>query len=186
MEDFTKPLQIILILLIGYPTLIALVKGAPFVPTPLYAVRRMLKFAKIKPNEKIYDIGCGDGRLVHLASKLYHAQATGFELSPAIYLLAKICQLFWRTKAKIRFGDFRKHNLSDANVIVCYMLPATLKSFQSKFDKELKKGTRVVSYAFPIGDWKPVLTTKRVGEKNCAPIWMYEIGKNRARRNTPS
>ncbi len=137
----------------------------------------MLALARLKPGEKIYDIGCGDGRLVHLASKEHKALAVGFELSPLIYCIAKICQPFWKSKAKIQFRDFRFQNLSDADVIVCYLLPNTLKTFQEKFDRELKKGTRVVSYAFSIGEWKPIHKEQRDPQKGIAPIWVYEIGK---------
>lgn len=172
-----KIVQFTVTLAIIVPTVIALVKGAPFVPTPLKITRRMLELAKIRPGEKIYDIGCGDGRMVHLASKKYQAEAVGFELSPLIYFGAKICQPFYRSKAKILFRDSRKQNLGDADVIFCYMMPESMQKFQEKFDRELKKGARVISYAFQIKKWKEVQKIERIKEKNEAPIWVYEIGK---------
>ncbi len=173
-EFFRSPLQMILVILLLIPTLTALIKGAPFVPTPMERVKKMLALAKIRPHEKVYDIGCGDGRMVYLAAKDYDANSVGLELSPLVYLLAKIRHFFWHSKAKIYFTDFRFKNLSDANVIVCYLLPESLGRLQEKLEKELKKGTRIISYAFPIGTWKEKERVERDRKHNLAPIWVYE------------
>lgn len=162
-------------LFIIIPTLVAAIKGAPWVPTPMARAKHMLEVAKIKPGEKVYDLGCGDGRLVYLAAKNYQADAIGFELSPIVYLIAKLRQLLWQSKAKILFKDFRKVNISDANVILCYLLPDTLKVFREKFERELKKGTRIISYAFRIGDWEPIMKLEKVPEKNLGTVWVYEM-----------
>ena len=166
---YTGPLLILLLI----PTIMALINGAPFVPTPMEAVERMLELAKIKTGEKVYDIGCGDGRMVYLASKKYGANATGFELSPLVYLIARVRHFFWRSKARIRFSNFKRRNLADADVIVCYLLPETLARLQEKLDGELKKGARIISYAFPIGTWTPAHREERNPEKNIGPIWVY-------------
>lgn len=163
-----------LLIFILVPTIIALVKGAPFVPTPMKAVEKMLKVADIKPGEKVYDIGCGDGRMVYLAAKNHDAKAVGVELSPLVYLLARLRKLFWGSKAKIAFGDFRRQNFKDADVILCYLLPETLVSLQSKLEKELKQGARIISYAFKVGDLNPVHVEERDRENNIAPIWVYK------------
>ncbi len=139
---------------------------------------KMLKLGKIKTGENVVDIGCGDGRLVYMAAKKFGAKATGYELSPIVYILAKIRQLIWRSKAKIKFGDFRRHSLADADCIVTYMLPETLKKFIPKFEKELKQGARIVSYAFCIGDWKPAHVEPSSPEENRSKIFVYEIGKH--------
>ncbi len=164
-----------LMFVILVPTVIALITGAPFVPTPMPAVKKLLELAKIKKGEKVYDIGCGDGRMVYLAAKMYGADATGFELSPLVYFLARLRKIFWHSKAKIVFGDFRRHNLKDADVIVCYLLPEPLARLQSKLEKELKPDARVVSYAFRIGNWKEKHREAKNPQKNIAPIWVYQI-----------
>lgn len=155
------------------PTLAALVNGAPFVPTPMKAVRKMLKISGLKKGDKVYDIGCGDGRVVYLAANEHKADAIGFELSPFVYTLAKIRQFFWRSKAKVKFANFKTHDLSDADVIFCYLLPETLIKLEPKLTKELKPGTKIISYAFPIATWQEVKKHPRQKEQNIAPIWEY-------------
>ena len=173
-DTFKSPFTVALAILIIIPTVIAMVTGAPFVPTPIARVKKMLELAKIKRGEKVYDIGCGDGRMVYLAAKDYGADATGFELSPLVFCLAKIRQWIWRSKARIVFTDFRRRNLADADVIVCYLMPDALARLQDKLEKELKPGTRVVSYAFQIGTWQPAHREERDRPHNLAPIWVYE------------
>ena len=147
--------------------------AGPFVPTKMKAVHRVLKEAKIKKGEKVYDIGCGDGRFVHFASKDYGANGIGFELDPLVYFLAKLRHWIWKWEGKVIHSSFLKHDLSDADVIVCYLLPKTLAKYQAKFDRELKKGTRIVSYTFHIGSWKPVKIIPRCKEHQ--QIWVYKI-----------
>ncbi len=166
------------LLMVFIPNLVAIIQGAPFVPTPMRAVEHVLKAAKIKKGDRVYDIGCGDGRFVYFANKLYQADSVGLELDPSIWCLAQIRKFLWKSKAKIVLGDFRNFNLSNANQIVCYMMPNTLAKFRIKFNKELKKGTRVVSYAFHIEGWTPVKKIPRNKKLNISPIWIYEVGKS--------
>lgn len=173
-HTFQSPWAMVLALLITIPTIIAMATGAPFVPTPMARVKKMIELAKVKPGEKVYDIGCGDGRMVYVAANDYGAKAVGFELSPLVYLLARVRKIFWGSKAEIHFTDFRFKNLSDADVIVCYLMPEALARLQSKLEKELKKGARVVSYAFQIGTWQVTHREERNREQNLAPIWVYE------------
>jgi SAM-dependent methyltransferase len=172
-----KLLMIISFAFLLVPTLTAVLTGAPFVPTPMKAAEKMLQLAKIKHGNTVIDIGCGDGRLAYIAANKWGAKAIGYELSPIIYILAKIRQILWHSKAKIKFADFRKQNLTDTDYIVCYLLPDTLKKFIPKFEKELKQGAKIISYAFPIEGWTPVHVEDRVPEENISPIWIYEIGK---------
>lgn len=160
-------------ILIMYPTLAALVKGAPFVPTPMEVSNRMIEIADLKKGQIVYDIGCGDGRVVYLASKKHDVKATGFELSPFIYALARIRHFLWKSKAKIKFRNFKKQNLSNADVIFCYLLPETMTRLAKKLNKELKPGAKVVSYSFPIKAWKEKEKFTFPDNKFCA-IWLYE------------
>jgi SAM-dependent methyltransferase len=159
---------------------VANVKGAPFVPTPLPAVKRMLQLAQIKPGEIVIDIGCGDGRLVILADQLYHAQAIGFEVSPPIFLYTKLLHFFKRTKtrAKILFQDSRLVNLAEADVVVLFMMPAPLRDFwKKKFEVELKPDARVISYAFHIQGWNAAHQESAQREQNIGPIYVYRMNR---------
>lgn len=173
-QTFQSPWAVALAILIIIPSVIAMATGAPFVPTPMARVEKMLALAKVKKGEKVYDIGCGDGRMVYVAANEYNADAVGYELSPLVYVLARVRKFFWKSKARIEFTDFRYRNLSDADVIVCYLLPDALARLQPKLEAELKKGARVISYAFSIGTWGATHREDRDKEHNMAPIWVYE------------
>lgn len=150
--------------------------GGPFVPTPYPAVHKTLKAAGIKKNERVFDIGAGDGRFLHFAEKDYQAQAEGFEIDPFVFFLSKLRKWFWGWKGQVHFGSFFKGKLKKADIIICYMLPRTMKKFRNHFEKKLKKGTRIVSYAFHIPGWKPLKTIPRKGK--ISKILVYEIGKH--------
>lgn len=175
------PIECVIFTIILIPTAIALIWGAPWVPTPKNRIRKMLDLAKLKPGEKVYDIGCGDGRAVHLASRLHKADAMGLELSPLVYAGAKLIQpwhMLRGSRGKIKYRDMYRVDLGDGDVILCYLMPHALKRLRKKFEKELKKGTRIISYAFEIPEWKPVHRQQRNRKKNHAPIWVYEVGKH--------
>ncbi len=152
---------------------IAIFGGGPFVPTPYPAVKKVLKCAGIKKGDRVYDIGAGDNRFIHFAAKDYGAKGTGFEIDPFVYFIARFKQIFFKWKGEIIRGNFLKHDISDADIVICYMLPRSLKKFQKKFDRELKKGTLVVSYAFHIGDWKPKKIIDKDGK--ISRIFIYAI-----------
>lgn len=174
--------EAILLILILVPTLITLIWGAPWIPTPKDRARKMLQLAKLKNGEKIYDLGCGDGRLVHLASMEHGANAVGLEFSPLVYAWAKIIQPFYWLKgsrAQIKFRNFYNVDLSDADVITCYLLPHTMRYVQKKCDRELKPGARLISYAFKVEAWTPAHREKRNRKKGHGPIWVYKMEKAR-------
>lgn len=146
---------------------------APFVPTPYPAVHKLLKEIKIKKGEKVYDLGAGDGRFIHFAEKKYGAKGIGFEINYPVYLLARIKRLFFGWKGKMIFGNFMKRDISDADVIIFYLMPNYLKKFQKTMLKKLKKGTRIVSYAFKVGTLKPI---KIIPKKDrISNIYIYKV-----------
>jgi SAM-dependent methyltransferase len=171
-------LETVFLILILIPTLIALLTGAPWVPTPKERVRKMLQLAKLKKGQTVMDLGCGDGRLVHIASAEFGAKGIGLEFSPLIYAMAKMVQPFYWLKgsrAKIKFRNFFNVDLSKADVIVFYLMPHAMRRVRKKCEQELKKGARVISYAFPIKEWEPIHRQQRVRKKGFGPIWVYEM-----------
>ncbi len=172
--NFNNLFSLVLLMLISVPTIMAMVNGAPYVPTPMGRVRKMVALAKIKKGQRVYDLGCGDGRFVYVAANQFGAQAKGIELSPLVYLLALLRKMFWKSNAKIIFGNFKLMDISDAEIIFCYLLPETLKRLQPELDKQLAKGTKIFSYAFEIPNWKLIHKEERNIDSNFAPVYVYE------------
>jgi SAM-dependent methyltransferase len=136
--------------------------------------KRMAEAANLKPGEIVYDLGCGDGRIVYLAVKEYGVKGTGFELSPIVYLLAKARRFLWRFKAGIKFGNFYWQDLSDADAVFCYLSGGIMKELEHKLKAEMKKGARVVSYIYQFGSWpEQQRIVFEVGGRRSI-IWVYE------------
>ena len=163
---------IVLLVLVGL-TLYPLIVGTAPVPTPGPVTRRMLKLAAIKPGEKVYDLGCGDGRVAFAAAD-QGADATGLEISPVIFFWAWLNKIIKKSPAQIKFRDFLLVNLSPADKIFLYMYPTTNRLLlPRKFHRELRPGTRIISYAFAIPKLK-LVHQEKPGKKYC-PIYVYEI-----------
>ncbi len=136
--------------------------GAPWLPTPKSKVRAMLEFAKVNANDKLYDLGSGDGRIIVMAAKEFGANSIGIEVDPL--------RLFWSRlairrnklgeKVKVIRANFFKVSLEDATVVTLYQGHEINKKIRAKLDKELKSGTRVVSYRFILDGWTPTKMNK--------------------------
>lgn len=174
-ESYIFFIEAVIFAVILVPTIIAMVTGAPWIPTPMARVKRMLELAKLKPGDRIYDLGCGDGRMVHLAAKDYSADAVGLELSPLVYLWGRIRNFFLRSRSKILLRDFRRIDYSNAKVLVFYLLPDILKTMRPVFEEQLQPGARVISYAFEIEGWEPVYIEPKIKSLNHARILVYEV-----------
>ena len=141
---------------------IAGISAAPWVPLWRKDIHRMMKIANVKPGDAVYDLGAGDGRMVVIAAQRYGADATGYEFAVLPYFLATtIIRLKGlRKKARIKYANFFKANLGEADVICTFLTPHAMKKLKPKFERELKPGARVVSYAFQIHGWEPTLVDK--------------------------
>ncbi len=146
--------------------------AAPYLPTPMKSAKKLVKVAKIKKGDKVYDIGAGDGRIVHLSAK-EGANSTGIEINPFVFSWAKLKQVLFGWKGKMVRKNFLKMDLSDADVIFCYLMPHSLEKYREKFQKELKKGTKIISYAFSIKGLEPIKVYPREGK--IGKINIYEI-----------
>jgi len=133
-------------------------KLAPYYPTPETVVERMLKFGGLKPGEKTFDLGSGDGRVVVMAAQKFGADATGIEMDVDLYKQSteRIKSLGLEKKARIINGDIVKVDLSGADMLTVYLLPSSNDKIRPKLEKELKKGTRIVSHDFLFQGWTPV------------------------------
>lgn len=134
--------------------LIAFVTGAPFVPSTKSTSRTMIELARVKPGMNLYDLGSGDGRLLFLAAKK-GATATGAEINPFLVAWTFIRKTLspYRNRISVRWQNFWKTNLSDADVVFVYLLPWKMEKLAQKLQKELKPGSLVVSNSFIFPKW---------------------------------
>lgn len=144
--------------------------AAPWVPLRKIDVHRMIALAHIQPGERVVDLGAGDGRLLFAAAKA-QGHALGFEISVLPYLWTKtrLALSGMGRAAQVRFADFYAYNLKDTDVILAFLTPMAMEKLKSKFEKELKTGARVVSYAFSIPGWTP----KRIDKPSPRHVAIY-------------
>jgi SAM-dependent methyltransferase len=147
--------------------------GVPFVPTPNRNIERILDALDIQPGQRVYDLGCGDGRLV-IAAATRGAQTTGFEVSPWAFLRA--CVNGWRShsRANIIFGNFYSKPLADADVVFVFLLNTVMPKLETKLRRELKPGTVVGSYGFTFPNWQPEKIIEMPGSSaRASKLYLY-------------
>lgn len=151
-------------------------KLAPYVRSPQPIVVKMLEIAGLKSGETLFDLGCGDGRIVATAAKEFGARAVGVELSPALAKRAKeaVESLGLQQQVKIIEGDMMGVDLSAADVVALYLLTEANEQLRPKLEKELKPGARVVSLEFRIKGWKPARVEKVEAHRHPYTIYLYQ------------
>ncbi|MBV9082885.1 MAG: class I SAM-dependent methyltransferase [Acidobacteriaceae bacterium] len=151
---------------------------APYVGSPERAIEKMLDMANLKPGETLYDLGCGDGRILIAAAKKYRAKAVGIEISPRLAKLAaeEVKKAGVQDGVRVVHGDFMQTNLSPANVVTLYLATTANESLRPNLERYLKPSTRVVSYDYPIPGWKPKDTSETEGRFGAThTIYLYEV-----------
>src|SRR6266550_4710113 len=128
-----------------------------FVPTPPDVVDAMLKLAKVTSSDVVYDLGSGDGRIPIAAAKTYGARGVGIDIDPERVREATANARANGVADKVTFRteDFFIADISPATVVTIYLSPSVNSRLAGKLMKDLKPGTRIVSHAFDLGDWKP-------------------------------
>jgi precorrin-6B methylase 2 len=138
-----------------------------YVPTPERVVDTMLKAAKVGPNDVVYDLGCGDGRIVVSAVRDFGAKrGVGVDIDPERIREARanVAAAKVGDRVKIVEGDLFTMDFHDATVVTLYLLPSLNLKLRPKLLAELKPGTRIVSHAFDMGDWAPEQTLEVEGK----------------------
>jgi len=132
-------------------------KLAPYYPTPEVIVEKMLRFGEVKPGEKVYDLGSGDGRIVIMAAKKFKANAVGVEFDDGLWKQSseRIAKLGLSSTARIIHGDLMVQDYSDADLLTVYLLPVSNDKVAPLLEKQLKKGARIVAHDFEFSAWKP-------------------------------
>ncbi|MDX1982501.1 MAG: class I SAM-dependent methyltransferase [Bryobacteraceae bacterium] len=153
---------------------------APYVPSPQPIVDRMLDAAALKPGETLFDLGCGDGRVLVTAAKHFKAKAVGVELNEKLVRMANdsIRQNKVEGLASVLHANLLDVDLSRADVVTLYLLTDANAKLKPRLEKFLKPGARVVSHDFEIKGWKPARVEEVEAHRRAHRIYVYEIGKS--------
>lgn len=129
----------------------------PYVPTPHDVVEQMLKLAGVKKGDVVYDLGCGDGRIVVMAAQKFGARGVGVDIDPERIAEAKqnAAQAGVADRVKFLQQNLFDADIREATVVTLYLLPSVNLRLRPKLQQDLKPGTRIVSHSFDMGDWKP-------------------------------
>ena len=129
---------------------------APWVPTPPEVVVKMMDMAKVDKRSVVYDIGCGDGRIVLYAAKAFGARGVGIDIDPVRIdeCKANVKRDKLENLVKFKLADATKIDISEATVVALYLLPESNELLRPKFEKNLKPGTLVVSHNYIIPGWE--------------------------------
>jgi len=146
-------------------------KDVIWIPTPPELVEKMLTMAKVTPQDRVYDLGAGDGIIAIAAAQKFKANAVGIEYNPdmAAFARRKVAEAGVQDKVRIITGDIFKEDFSSANVITMYLLPELNLRLRPTI-LQMKPGTRVVAHAFDMGDWQADETATAAGAT--AYLWI--------------
>lgn len=129
----------------------------PYVPTPMRVVNKMLEMAKVGSSDMVYDLGCGDGRLIITAAKEKGARGVGIDLNPARIIQSNENAAKAKVKDRVAFiqQDLFETDFSEATVLTLYLLPEVNLALRPKILAQLRPGSRVVSHDFDMKEWQP-------------------------------
>ena len=152
-------------------------KLAPYVSSPISVVDKMLEAAGLRSGDTLYDLGCGDGRIVLAAAKGFGARAVGVELSDALAKRARqqAESMGLQDQVKIITGDMMAVDISPASVVSLYLMTEANDTLKPKLERELKPGSRVVSLEFKVRGWKPSRVEKVELHNHPYTIYVYEM-----------
>jgi len=133
-----------------------------FVPTPEETVEEMLRLAEIKPGDKLYDLGSGDGRIPIRAAQKYGIHAVGIDIDPKMIAVAEEAARAAGVADKVKFRneDLFRADFRDATVVTLYLSDVLNLKLRPKLLRELKPGTEIISHDFRMGDWAPEQTVR--------------------------
>lgn len=141
----------IVVLLFGF----VLLFGAPYLPTQRRETQTALDMLELKPGQVLYELGCGDGRVLKQAAER-GLRAVGYELNPILVVVARLHTWKHRKAVKIVWGNFWRADLNKADGVFVFLLDRFMQRLDKKIRQECKKPIKVVSYAFTIPGKKPI------------------------------
>jgi SAM-dependent methyltransferase len=149
-----------------------------FVPTPDEVVNAMLRLAGVTGRDTVYDLGCGDGRIVITAAQKFGARGVGIDIDPERVEEASgnVRRAGVADRVKIVRGDLFEADIREATVVTLYLLTELNLRLRPRLLRELRPGTRIVSHAFSMGDWKP----ERTAEVEGTTIYLWRVPARKA------
>jgi ubiquinone/menaquinone biosynthesis C-methylase UbiE len=163
---------------------VAVQRDVPYVPTPMEVVEEMLRMAEVGPDDVLYDLGSGDGRIVVTAAKKWGTRGVGVDIDPERIRESLENARRSQVTERVKFieGDLFDVDISEATVVTLYLLPAINIRLRPKLFEELRPGTRVVSHDFDMGEWPPDQKTEVSYHKvlfwiipaNISGTWQWE------------
>jgi hypothetical protein len=151
-----------------------------YVPTPHEVVDEMLQLANMTKDDVIYDLGCGDGRLVIAAAKQYGARGVGVDIDPQRISESRANARQAGVADRVRFleQDLFETDIREATVVTLYLLPRLNVQLRPTLLHDLKPGTRIVSHDFDMAEWKPDQTRRVAGPSRQHPVYFWVIPAN--------
>jgi SAM-dependent methyltransferase len=151
-----------------------------YVPTPQNVVDAMLKLANVHSGDVIYDLGCGDGRIVVTAAKQFGVRGIGIDINPERIAEARENAQSNGVTNRVTFRneDLFEADIKEASVVTLYLLTSLNLKLRPKLWRDLKPGTRIVSHSFDMGDWKP----EKQMEVNGHTIYFWTVPADAAQR----
>lgn len=130
---------------------------APYQATPADVVDRMLTLARVGPDDVVYDLGCGDGRIVIAAAQKFGARGVGVDIDAGLIGKAEAAARAAGVERRVTFllQDAMTVDVSDATVVALYLLSASNVKLRPALTRQLRPGARIVSHSFAMGDWEP-------------------------------
>jgi len=150
---FSLLLFILMLLWILIPALY----GLPPVSTKPERIRKALKLANLQPGETLYDLGAGDGRVLLIAARDFGARAVGIEVGPiqCAWIWLRAVASGFGSQIQVRWGDFYKANLSEADVVFVYVTSTEVRKLAPHLQQQMKSGSRLVSISADFPEWEP-------------------------------
>ena len=158
------------------------VPRAPFVATPADVVERMLRLADVTGRDVVFDLGCGDGRVVIAAARIFGARGVGVDIDPVRVAEAQRNAALAGVEHLVTFRveDALATDVSGASVVTLYLLAAQNVALRPALIRQLRPGARVVSHNFGMGDWKPdVVDTFTSADRQTRTLYLWRISPGR-------
>ena len=149
---------------------------APYVPTPQDVVDRMLSLAGVTGDDVVYDLGCGDGRIVITAAQRYGARGVGIDFDPQRIAESNANAERAGVQHLVRFveQDAMQVDASEATVVTLYLLSSSNAKLRPILTRQLGSGARIVSHAFSMGDWEPDIIDRFEDERgNTRTLYLW-------------